>query len=124
MRTLIFTSGPSSEVRHHTNARHGRIPAPSGDVVGGLGRSGRLSPARGGYWAGRLVRNVGILGVALVVHLVVIAQTSDSPQVMYRLIMATGYVSAVLIAWTLLIGRSVERCIVMSSAVRDTVCAT
>ncbi len=52
----------------------------------------------------RLVRNLGILAVALVVHLVVVTQTADSPQVMYRLSMATGYASVVLIAWAMLIG--------------------
>ena len=63
-----------------------------------------MSPAFSGYWSRRLVRNLGILTVALIVHLVVVAQTTDSPQVMYRLSMATGYVSVVLIAWAMLIG--------------------
>ena len=63
-----------------------------------------MSPASGGYWTRRLARNLAILGVALVVHLVVVTQTSDSPQLMYRLSMATGYVSVVLIAWAMLIG--------------------
>jgi methionine sulfoxide reductase heme-binding subunit len=63
-----------------------------------------MSPASSGYWMRRLARNLGILAVALVIHLVVVAQTSDSPQVMYRLSMATGWVSVVLIAWALLIG--------------------
>jgi sulfoxide reductase heme-binding subunit YedZ len=63
-----------------------------------------MSPASGGYWTRRLGRNVAIACVALVVHLVVVTQTSDSPQVMYRLSMATGYASVVLIAWAMLIG--------------------
>ena len=63
-----------------------------------------MSPASGGYWLRRLARNAGILAVASVIHLVVISQTSDSPQVMYRLSMATGWVSVVLIAWAMLIG--------------------
>ena len=63
-----------------------------------------MSTVRGGYWTRRLLRNLGVLAVALVVHLAVVAQTSDSPQVMYRLSMATGWVSVVLIAWALLIG--------------------
>ena len=52
----------------------------------------------------RLARNVGILGVALTIHLVVVTKTSDSPGLMYRLSMATGYVSVILIAWAMLIG--------------------
>jgi methionine sulfoxide reductase heme-binding subunit len=63
-----------------------------------------MSPASSGYWMRRMARNLGILAVALVIHLAVVAQTSDSPQVMYRLSMATGWVSVVLIAWALLIG--------------------
>ena len=63
-----------------------------------------MSPAIAGYWTRRLARNLGILAAALVVHLVVIAGTTDSPQVMYRLSMATGWVSVVLFAWALLIG--------------------
>ena len=51
-----------------------------------------------------MARNAGILAVASVIHLVVVSQTSDSPQVMYRLSMATGWVSVALIAWALLIG--------------------
>jgi len=59
---------------------------------------------RTGYVARRLARNVGILALALAVHLVVVTATSASRQVMYRLSMATGYASVVLIAWALLIG--------------------
>jgi len=63
-----------------------------------------MSPVRAEYWTRRLWRNVGILAVAVVVHLVVVTATSHSSQVMYRLSMATGYVSVVLIAWAMLIG--------------------
>jgi len=63
-----------------------------------------MSLARPSYWMRRLARNLGIAAVALVVHLVVVTQTSDSRDVMYRLSMATGYVSVALIAWALLIG--------------------
>jgi methionine sulfoxide reductase heme-binding subunit len=59
-----------------------------------------------GYWLRRLGRNLGILAVALVVHLAVMREIA-SPSVrdlIYRLSMATGYVSVVLIAWALLIG--------------------
>ena len=63
-----------------------------------------MSPERAGYWTRRLWRNVGILAVALAVHLVVVTATSHSSQVMYRLSMATGYVSVALIAWAMLIG--------------------
>ena len=63
-----------------------------------------MSPVRAEYWTRRLWRNVGILAVALVVHLIVVTATSHSSQVMYRLSMATGYVSVVLIAWAMLIG--------------------
>ena len=59
---------------------------------------------RAGYWPRRIVRNAGILIVALLVHLVVVTATSHSRQVMYRLSMATGYASVALIAWALLIG--------------------
>ena len=54
----------------------------------------------------RLGRNVGILAVALVVHLVVMRAVAspDGRQMIYRLSMATGYVSVVLIAWAMLIG--------------------
>jgi len=63
-----------------------------------------MSPERAGYWTRRLWRNVGILAIALAVHLVVVTATSHSSQVMYRLSMATGYVSVALIAWAMLIG--------------------
>ena len=65
-----------------------------------------MSPERAGYWTRRLWRNVGILAVALVVHLVVMGAvaSSNGRQVIYRLSMATGYVSIVLIAWAMLIG--------------------
>jgi len=63
-----------------------------------------MSPPRASYWTRRLARNVGILGVALVIHLVVVTRTSDSPSLMYRLSMATGYVSVALIAWAMMIG--------------------
>jgi sulfoxide reductase heme-binding subunit YedZ len=63
-----------------------------------------MSPLRASYWTRRLARNVGILAVALVVHLVVVTRTSDSGQLMYRLSMATGYVSVALIAWAMMIG--------------------
>jgi sulfoxide reductase heme-binding subunit YedZ len=63
-----------------------------------------MSPARPSYWTRRLLRNAGISVVALVVHLVVVGMVSDSNQVMYRLSMATGYVSVTLIAWAMLIG--------------------
>jgi sulfoxide reductase heme-binding subunit YedZ len=63
-----------------------------------------MSPAISGYWARRIGRNIGILAVALVVHLVVVTATSDSRQLMYRLSMATGYASVALIAWALTIG--------------------
>ena len=57
-----------------------------------------MSPATSGYWTRRVSRNVGILAVALGVHLLVAEATSDARQVMYRLSMATGYASVVLIA--------------------------
>jgi len=63
-----------------------------------------MSPHRASYWTRRLARNVGIVGVALVIHLVVVTRTSGSGDVMYRLSMATGYVSVALIAWAMLIG--------------------
>jgi methionine sulfoxide reductase heme-binding subunit len=63
-----------------------------------------MSPARPSYWIRRLARNLGILGVALVVHLVVVTETSDTRQLMYRLSMATGYVSVALMAWAMAIG--------------------
>lgn len=54
----------------------------------------------------RLGRNVGILTVALVVHLAVMRAVAspDGRQLIFRLSMATGYVSVVLIAWAMLIG--------------------
>jgi sulfoxide reductase heme-binding subunit YedZ len=54
----------------------------------------------------RLARNVGILVVALVVHLAVMREIAspDGRDTIYRLSMATGYVSVVLIAWAMLIG--------------------
>jgi sulfoxide reductase heme-binding subunit YedZ len=54
----------------------------------------------------RLGRNVGILAVALVVHLAVIRAVAspDGRELIYRLSMTTGYVSVVLIAWAMLIG--------------------
>ena len=56
------------------------------------------------YWTRRVARNLGILALALGVHLAVATATSHSTQVMFRLSMATGYTSVVLIAWALLIG--------------------
>jgi methionine sulfoxide reductase heme-binding subunit len=54
----------------------------------------------------RLGRNAGILAVALVVHLAVMREVAspDGRDLIYRLSMATGYVSVVLIAWAMLIG--------------------
>jgi sulfoxide reductase heme-binding subunit YedZ len=54
----------------------------------------------------RLGRNVGIFAVALVVHLAVMQAVAspDGRELIYRLSMATGYVSVVLIAWAMLIG--------------------
>jgi methionine sulfoxide reductase heme-binding subunit len=54
----------------------------------------------------RLGRNTGILAVALVVHLAVMREVAspDGRDLIYRLSMATGYVSVVLIAWAMLIG--------------------
>ena len=65
-----------------------------------------MSPGRAGYWTRRLWRNAGILGVALVVHLAVMRAVAspDGRQLVYRLSMATGYVSVVLIAWAMSIG--------------------
>jgi methionine sulfoxide reductase heme-binding subunit len=57
-----------------------------------------------GYWPRRIARNVGIVALAALVHLAVVTASSDSPQLMYRLSMGTGYASVVLIAWALLIG--------------------
>jgi methionine sulfoxide reductase heme-binding subunit len=63
-----------------------------------------MAPLRIGYWTRRLRRNLAIVGLALVVYLVVVTATSHSSQVMFRLSMATGYTSVVLIGWALLIG--------------------
>ena len=65
-----------------------------------------MSPERATYWTRRLGRNVGILAVALVVHLAVMSAVAspDGRQLIYRLSMTTGYVSVVLIAWAMLIG--------------------
>lgn len=65
-----------------------------------------MSPERATYWTRRLGRNVGILAVALVVHLAVMRAVAspDGRQLIYRLSMTTGYVSVVLIAWAMLIG--------------------
>ena len=65
-----------------------------------------MSPLRAGYWTRRLGRNVGILVVALAVHLVVMREVAspNGRQLIYRLSMATGYVSVVLIAWAMTIG--------------------
>ena len=63
-----------------------------------------MSPVRSSYWTRRLGRNAGILAVALVIHLAVVTAVSGSPGTMYRLSMATGYVSVALIAWAMLIG--------------------
>jgi sulfoxide reductase heme-binding subunit YedZ len=63
-----------------------------------------MAPPRIGYWPRRLLRNVGIVALALVVYLVVVTMSSHSTQVLFRLSMATGYTSVVLIGWALLIG--------------------
>jgi sulfoxide reductase heme-binding subunit YedZ len=63
-----------------------------------------MAPLRIGYWPRRLLRNVGIVALALVVYLIVVTATSHSSQVLFRLSMATGYTSVVLIGWALLIG--------------------
>ena len=67
-----------------------------------------MSPGRAGYWTRRLWRNAGIFCVALVVHLAVMRAVGspDGRQLVYRLSMATGYVSVVLIAWAMSIGPS------------------
>jgi sulfoxide reductase heme-binding subunit YedZ len=74
--------------------------------LGYLDDRARMSPERMGYWTRRLWRSVGILAVALVVHLAVMQAiaSSDGRQLLYRLSMATGYASVVLIAWAMLIG--------------------
>src|SRR3954470_6995824 len=63
-----------------------------------------MGSIRAGYWTRRITRNVGIVALALLVHLLVVTATSTSNQVMFRLSMATGYTSVVLIGWALLIG--------------------
>jgi methionine sulfoxide reductase heme-binding subunit len=63
-----------------------------------------MASVRLGYWARRLLRNIGIVTLALLVYLIVVTATSSSNQVMYRLSMATGYTSVALIGWALLIG--------------------
>jgi sulfoxide reductase heme-binding subunit YedZ len=74
--------------------------------LGYLDDRARMSPEHMGYWTRRLWRSVGILAVALVVHLAVMQAiaSSDGRQLLYRLSMATGYASVVLIAWAMLIG--------------------
>jgi sulfoxide reductase heme-binding subunit YedZ len=74
--------------------------------LGYLDDRARMSPERMGYWTRRLWRSAGILAVALVVHLAVMQAiaSSDGRQLLYRLSMATGYASVVLIAWAMLIG--------------------
>ncbi|MEO6527067.1 MAG: hypothetical protein ABIP93_10615 [Gemmatimonadaceae bacterium] len=57
-----------------------------------------------GYWSRRIARNVGILALAATVYFIVLEATAGAAQVMYRLSMATGYVSVVLVAWAMLIG--------------------
>ena len=56
------------------------------------------------YWSRRLVRNAMLLAAAAVVCVVVLALTADSTQAVYRISMATGYASVLLIAWAMLIG--------------------
>jgi sulfoxide reductase heme-binding subunit YedZ len=63
-----------------------------------------MGSMRMSYWTRRLLRNVGIVALALAVHFVVVTATSSSRQVMFRLSMATGYTSVVLIGWALMIG--------------------
>jgi methionine sulfoxide reductase heme-binding subunit len=63
-----------------------------------------MAPLRMGYWTRRLLRNVGIVVLAILVYFVVVTATSYSSQVLFRLSMATGYTSVVLIGWALLIG--------------------
>jgi sulfoxide reductase heme-binding subunit YedZ len=63
-----------------------------------------MGSIRAGYWTRRLTRNIGIVALALLVHLLVVTATSSSSQVMFRLSMATGYTSVALIGWALLIG--------------------
>ena len=63
-----------------------------------------MTSLRIGYWPRRLLRNLGIVALAVVVYLIVVSATSHSTQVLFRLSMATGYTSVVLIGWALLIG--------------------
>src|SRR6478735_3687364 len=63
-----------------------------------------MASLRTGYWTRRLLRNVGVAALALLVYLIVVTATSSSTQVMFRLSMATGYTSVVLIGWALAIG--------------------
>src|SRR5258705_7310325 len=63
-----------------------------------------MASLRTGYWTRRLLRNIGIVALALLVYLLVVTATSHSSQVMFRLSMATGYTSVALIGWALLIG--------------------
>ena len=63
-----------------------------------------MASLRTGYWPRRLARNGGIVTLALFVYFFVVTATSHSSQVMFRLSMATGYTSVVLIGWALLIG--------------------
>jgi len=63
-----------------------------------------MASLRSGYWPRRLARNGGIVTLALFVYFFVVTATSHSNQVMFRLSMATGYTSVVLIGWALLIG--------------------
>jgi sulfoxide reductase heme-binding subunit YedZ len=63
-----------------------------------------MGSIRSGYWTRRVTRNVGIVALALLVHLIVVTATSSSNQVMFRLSMATGYTSVALIGWALVIG--------------------
>src|SRR5690349_3515053 len=112
MRTLIFTGQSSKDVQRASNARRGHISSDSGLGSRTDGRldytvaAARMSLGRSGYWIRRLWRNGGILALALVVHLVVMRTVAspDGRQLLYRLSMATGYVSVVLIAWAMLIG--------------------
>ena len=46
-----------------------------------------MGSIRAGYWTRRITRNVGIVALALLVHLLVVTATSSSSQVMFRLSM-------------------------------------
>jgi len=63
-----------------------------------------MASLRSGYWMRRFARNGGIVTLALFVYFTVVMATSHSSQVLFRLSMATGYTSVVLIGWALLIG--------------------